>query len=176
MRAFSRAYGSSPLHLVLAAGAFAVAGYAAFRALSKEPVLPQAKWFVGAILAHDFVLLPLYSLALIVLLHAIGGRAAREGRPLSPARLLVLNHVRVPAALSLLALLLFFPLVLGLSEAGYRGVSGLSTDPYLPRFLFLTLALFAGSGALLAVRLLRGSHPRGTDRARGSRPPGPKQR
>ena len=27
------------------------------------------------------------------------------------------------------------------------GVSGLSTDPYLPRFLFLTLALFAISFA-----------------------------
>jgi len=35
------------------------------------------------------------------------------------------------------------------------GVSGLSTDPYLPRFLFLTLALFAIPAALLAVRLAR---------------------
>jgi hypothetical protein len=167
VRAFSRLYGSSPLHLLLAGAAFAVTGYAVYRAFDKQPALAQAKWFLGAIVAHDFIVLPLYSLVLIGLLFAVGGRAAREGRPLSRRRLLVLNHVRVPAALSLLALLLFFPLILGLSESGYQGVSGLSTDPYLPRFAFLTLALFALSGAVLAVRLLLGRR-RSTN---GSAPP-----
>jgi hypothetical protein len=155
VRGFSRNYGSSPLHLVLAGIAFLIAGYAAVRALQKGPTLAQGEWFLGAILAHDIVLLPLYSLVMIGLILLIGGRAARDGKPLSRTRLLVLNHVRVPAALSLLLLLMFFPLVLGLSEAGYRGVSGLSTDPYLPRFLFLTLALFAISAALLVIRLAR---------------------
>jgi hypothetical protein len=155
VRAFSKLYGSSPLHLLLALAAFAVAGYAALRALEKQPALAQAKWFAGAIVSHDLVLLPLYSLALVGLLLAVGGRAARRGEPLSRTRLLVLNHLRVPAALSLLTLLLFFPLVLGLSEEGYRAVSGLSTDPYLERWLFLTVALFALSGGLLALRLAR---------------------
>ena len=156
MRAFSRLYGSSPLHLLLAGAAFLIAAYAAFRAVQKGPPLSQGTWFLGAILAHDFVLLPLYTVALIGLLYAVGGRAARDGRPLSRGRLLVLNHVRVPAALSLLLLLVFFPLVLRLSEGGLKGVSGLSTEPYLPRFLFLTLGLFATSGALLALRLAFG--------------------
>ena len=155
MRRFSKLYGSSPLHLLLTGAAFAVAGYAALRALEKQPALAQVKWFVGAIVSHDLILLPLYSLVLIGLLFAVGGRAARRGEPLSRRRLLVLNHVRVPAALSLLALLLFFPLVLGLSEGGYRGVSGLSTDPYLERWLLLTAALFALSGGLLVLRLAR---------------------
>ncbi len=156
MRAFSRAYGSSPLHLAVAAAAFLIAGYAGFRALSKGPVLPQGEWFLGAILLHDMVLIPVYSAVLIGLIYVIGGRAAREGTPIPRVRLLVLNHLRVPAGLALLALLVFFPLILGFSEGGLMGVSSLSTDPYLPRFLFMTLALFAISAALLAVRLARG--------------------
>lgn len=156
MRAFSKLYGSSPAHLLIAGAAFAVAAYAALRALEKQPALAQAKWFVGAILSHDLVLLPLYSLVLIGLLLAVGGRAARKGEPLSRKRLLVLNHMRVPAALSLLALLLFFPLILGLSESGYASVSDLSTDPYLGRWLLLSAGLFVVSGVLLGVRLLRG--------------------
>ncbi len=170
MRAFSRIYGSSPLHLAVAAVAFLIAAYAGFRAVQIGPLLAQAKWFLGAILLHDMILIPVYSAVLIGLLYLIGGRAAREGTPLSRVRLLVLNHLRVPAALALLLLLVFFPLVLGLSESGLMGVSGLTTDPYLPRFLFLTLALFAISGALLALRLLRGRRG-GSDTPAEDRPP-----
>ena len=160
MRAFSRVYGSSPLHLAVAGVAFLIAGYAGYRALSKGPVLSQGEWFLGAILLHDMVLIPVYSAVLIGLTYVIGGRAAREGTPISRVRLLVLNHLRVPAGLALLALLLFFPLILGLSEGGLMGLSGLSTDPYLPRFLFMTLALFAISAALLVVRLARARRAR----------------
>ncbi|CAA9512623.1 MAG: hypothetical protein AVDCRST_MAG17-2089, partial [uncultured Solirubrobacterales bacterium] len=116
-------------------------------------------------LLHDMVLIPVYSAVVIGLIYLIGGRAAREGTPISRVRLLVLNHLRVPAGLALLALLLFFPLILGLSEGSLMGLSGLSTDPYLPRFLFMTLALFAISAALLAVRLARGR------RGNAGRPP-----
>jgi hypothetical protein len=111
---------------------------------------------VGSILAHDLVLLPLYSLLLIGLLRVVGGRGTQDCAGPSPRRLLVLNHLRVPAALSLLMLLLFFPLILELAEGGYRGVSGLSTEPYLPRWLTLSGALFLLSGLILAVRLKRG--------------------
>ena len=109
--------------------------------------------------------MPLYSLLLV------GSCAWSAGAPLategpSPRRLLVLTHLIVPAALSLLMLLLFFPLVLGLAEGGYRGVSGLSTDPYLPRWLILSGALFVLSGAILAVRLARAPRPE-----RSSEPP-----
>jgi hypothetical protein len=156
MRRFSTLYGSSPAHLALALAALAVAAYAALRAFEKGPPLAQAQWFVGAIVSHDLILLPLYSLVLLGLVLAVGGRAARGDEPLSRARLLVLNHVRVPAAISLLLLLVFFPLVLRLSEGGYRGVSGLSTEPFLGRWVLLTVALFAASGAVLALRLARG--------------------
>ena len=168
MRRFSKLYGSTPLHLALASAAFLVSAYAVYRVFEKQPPLALTKWFLGAIVSHDLIALPIYSLVLIGLLFAVGGAAARRGEPLSRTRLLVLNHVRVPAALSLLALLVFFPLVLGLSEDGYRGVSGLSTDPYLARWLYLTLGLFVLSGGILVGRLARGG---GRDSQSAHRPP-----
>ncbi len=142
---------------MLGLAAIAVSAWAVLQAFGRGPPLSLTKWFLGSILAHDLVLLPLYSLMLIGLLRLVGGRGAQDRAGPSPRRLLVLNHVRVPAALSLLMLLLFFPLILGLAEGGYRGVSGLSTGPYLPRWLILSGALFALSGAILAVRLARAS-------------------
>lgn len=156
MRAFSRLYGSSPAHLLLAGGAFLVTAYAVLRIFEKQGPIAFSKWFVGAILSHDLIALPIYTVVLVGLIFAVGGRAAREGRPISRARLIVLNHLRVPAALSLLALVVFFPLILGLSENGFKGVSGLSTDPYLARWLLLSLALFLISGVAAAVRLAVG--------------------
>ncbi len=156
MRRFSTLYGSSPAHLLLGLATIAVSAWAVVQAFGQGPPLALTKWFVGSILAHDLVLLPLYSLLLIGLLRVVGGRGAHDCAGPSPRRLLVLNHLRVPAALSLLMLLLFFPFILELAEGGYRGVSGLSTDPYLPRWLILSGALFLLSGLILAVRLVRG--------------------
>ncbi|MDQ4072333.1 MAG: hypothetical protein M3088_05595 [Actinomycetota bacterium] len=135
--------------------AIAVSAWAVLQAFERGSPLSLTKWFVGSILAHDLVLVPLYSLLVIGLLRLVGGRRARDREGPSPRRLLVLAHLLVPAALSLLLLLLFFPLVLGLAEGGYRGVSGLSTDPYLPRWLILSGSLFLLSGVTLAVRLAR---------------------
>ena len=164
----SEDYGKSPLRLLMA-GRLLIAAYAGCRALQKGPVLAQGKSFLRTILLHDMVLIPVYSAVLLGLLYVIGGRAAREGTPLSRVRLLVLNHVRVPAALSLLALLVFFPVVLGIADGGLMGVSGLSTDPYLARFLFMTLALFAISAALFPLRLLRARRRAAVRRGRSAR-------
>jgi hypothetical protein len=163
MRRFSALYGSSPAHLLLALAALVVSAWAVVQAFGQGPPLSLTKWFVGSILAHDLVLLPIYSLVLIGLLRVVGGRGAQNRAEASPRGLLVLNHLRVPAALSLLMLLLFFPFILGLADAGYEGVSGLSTDPYLPRWLILSGALFLLSGLILVVRLVRG----GASTARG---------
>ena len=57
----------------------------------------------------------------------------------------VINYVRIPVAFSLLLLLAFFPLILGLSEPEYHRASGLTTQPYLWRWLAVTGVLFAGS-------------------------------
>jgi hypothetical protein len=154
VRRFSALYGSSPAHLLLGLAALVVSAWAVVMAFGQGPPLSLTKWFVGSIVAHDLVLLPIYSLALIVLLRVLGGHGAHDRAAPSSRRLLVLNHLRVPAALSLLVLLLFFPFILGLA-VGYEGVSGLPTDPYLPRWLLLSAGLFLLSGLILAMRLVR---------------------
>jgi len=62
MAAFKRRYGATPLHLLAALGSFAIAGYAVVRLGELDPVGNVLRWFVGAIVAQDLVLLPLYSL------------------------------------------------------------------------------------------------------------------
>jgi hypothetical protein len=67
----------------------------------------------------------------------------------------VVNYLRVPAALALLLLLVWFPLILGLSAGTYHRASGLSASPYLGRWLAVTGVLFTGSAACYAVALRR---------------------
>ncbi len=69
----------------------------------------------------------------------------------------MINYVRIPVAFSLLLLLVFFPLILGLSEPEYHRASGLTTQPYLWRWLAVTGVLFAGSAVLYALRCRRAS-------------------
>ncbi len=60
-------------------------------------------------------------------------------------------------AFSLLILLAFFPLILGLSGPEYHRASGLTTQPYLWRWLAVTGVLFAGSAVSYALRWRRAS-------------------
>ena len=69
----------------------------------------------------------------------------------------MLNYVRIPVAFSLLLLLAFFPLILGLSEPEYHRASGLTTQPYLWRWLAVTGVLFAASAVIYALRCRRAS-------------------
>jgi membrane protein implicated in regulation of membrane protease activity len=69
----------------------------------------------------------------------------------------VINYVRIPVAFSLLLLLAFFPLILGLSEPEYHRASGLTTQPYLWRWLAVTGVLFAASAVIYALRCRRAS-------------------
>ncbi|MER8188551.1 hypothetical protein, partial [Kitasatospora sp. NPDC094015] len=143
-------YGAHPLHLLLMAGCFALAAYAAQRLLTGRS-LEVALWFIGGALLHDLVLVPLYSGADLTTRTALaprtaGTRAGGTG---------LVNHVRVPAFLSLLLLLVWFPLVLDLSEP-YPGATALSETVYLTRWLLITAALFTASALLLAGRLLLG--------------------
>ncbi len=99
-----------------------------------------ALWLVGAVVVHDLVVLPLYSGA---------DRAART--VLRGA----VNYVRVPAALSLLMLVVFWGTIAGAGERAYHATSGETFDGYAARWLLVTAALFAGSGLVYLVR--RGS-------------------
>ncbi len=142
-------YGASPAHLLSLVAGMALSAYAVSRVTALGTLLAIGVWFVGTLIAHDLVLFPIYAAtdnASAWLRH----RVRRGSAPSVPA----VNYLRVPAVLSGLLLIAWFPLVLRLSP-GYERVTGRSDDPYLGRWLLVTGVLFAGSALLYAARLLR---------------------
>jgi hypothetical protein len=147
MRRLLHWYGAGPLHLLAMAACFGLAGYAAARLVPSRP-LGVAVWFLGAVVGHDLLLVPLYSLA-----DRSAVAAMRHRAPPLPA-VPWINYLRVPAALSALLLLVWFPLVLRL-PGNYHASTGLSADPYVWHWLAVTGALFLLSAAAYALRLRR---------------------
>jgi hypothetical protein len=154
-------YGANPLHLLAMLAAFALAGYAVRAVIAAGQFRGFAIWFAVAIVGHDLLLFPLYSLADRSVQRLLPWTARRKrGRPGLSAQVPgppLINYVRIPVAFSLLILLAFFPLILGLSEPQYHRASGLTTQPYLWRWLAVTGVLFAGSAVLYALRCRRAS-------------------
>ncbi len=150
MKRFRYEYGASPFHLLVGLLSFALAAWALSHALDATSTPGNLLiWLVGAILIHDLLLYPLYALLGVLAGGALG--VGGDG-PSSRLRVAALNHLRVPALLSGLALLVWFPLILGVKEKGYMSLTALSTDVYLQRWLLLCLVLFGGSAILLALR------------------------
>jgi hypothetical protein len=148
-------YGSSPLHLIGHVAAFAVAVWAIGQILDGGTVVNWIAWFLGAALLHDLVLVPLYSLLDRVL--GLGARrpsrrlksgASRPRRPLPSIR----NHLRAPAAISGVLLIVYFPLIFGLSSTNYRNDTGHSLSGYTRNWLLISAALFLVSGLLYVTR------------------------
>lgn len=100
---------------------FGLALYAAWRLVPHNPVGLMI-WFGLAIIGHDLILLPLYGLADHGVLTAL--------RRFGLTRWI--GHLRVPAFMSGVLLLIFLPQIL---ESG----------TYLSRWLLISLLLFAGS-------------------------------
>jgi hypothetical protein len=134
-----RRYGASPVHLAAHAAAFALAGWAVLQVVDARSAGNVLLWFAGAVLLHDLLVLPAYSLLDRLAAHAVPGRAV--------------NHVRIPAALSALLFAVWFPTILGRNDASFGRVAGVVREDVLIHWLALSAALFAGSAA---VWLLRG--------------------
>jgi hypothetical protein len=132
-------YGASPLHLTGHLAALAVVAYA----LDQVWQVGVLVWLVGGALLHDLVFLPLYSLLDRALQAAIGGRVA------------LLNHIRVPAAISGVLLLVYFPLILAKAPGAFERNTGRHPPDYAARWLAITGALFAASAAVYAIRAAR---------------------
>ncbi|MGH3764475.1 MAG: hypothetical protein ACRDS0_03960 [Pseudonocardiaceae bacterium] len=148
IRAF---YGAHPLHLLALLGCFALAGYAALQT-SADPSWPTiGLWFLGAVVAHDLVLLPLYALADRSL--SAGLRSLRPGSNRTPPRVAAVNYLRVPILGAGLLFLLFFPGIIRQGHQTYLEATGLTQQPYLSRWLLLTAAMFAVSAIIYAGRL-----------------------
>ena len=99
-----------------------------------------AVWLVACVVVHDLVVFPLYSGADRGLRRIAGG---------------AVNYVRVPAALSVLMLVVFWGTISGAGERAYTAVSGRQFDGYATRWLLVTAALFAGSAAVYLLRRSR---------------------
>jgi hypothetical protein len=157
MRALARRYGASPLHLLAHVIVFALAGWAVAQIVDIRGALDVAKWFVAALILHDLVLLPAYTA-----LDQLDRRVRLRGIPLA-------NHIRVPAILSGLTFLVFFPLILGKSDGNLHYVSGITPSGYLGRWLAMVAAFWLASAAVLAVRLVRADQLQHPARAAGDR-------
>jgi hypothetical protein len=147
-----RTYGANPLHLLALLACFALAGYVALR-LVHEPLVGRILiWFLGAVVAHDLVLFPLYAFADRSIMAALGALWPTRGT----ARLVApLNYIRVPALGAGLLFLLFFPGIIRQGRATYMAATGQNQQPYLSRWLLLTAAMFALSAVAYAIRLRR---------------------
>jgi hypothetical protein len=153
VRRFFRWYGASPLHLLTMVGCFALAGYAAAQLLPRNAI-GIAIWFAGAVIGHDLLLMPLYTLA-----DRSVTAIFRHRRP-EPTAVPWINYLRVPAVLSGILLLIWFPLIFRLPRNFQAGTT-LSLDPYLWHWLAVTGALFLISATAFALRLRlsRSHHP-----------------
>lgn len=139
-------YGASPLHLLGHLALFALALWALGHVLDFRGARDWVVWLVGGALVHDLLFLPAYTL----LDRLAGGR-----RPAT-----WINHLRVPAVVSGVLLLVWFPLILRVAPGNYELVAGEPPGPERLRdWLLVTGALFAASAVLYAVRSRR-QHPR----------------
>jgi hypothetical protein len=118
-------------------------------------VVTVLEWFLAAIVINDLVLLPLYSLLDRIAFARAGGRpdgprAMTTLRPINAT-----PYLRIPAILSGLLLLVFFPVIFGLGARTELAASGIAESGYLARWLVATGAIFALSGVAYAVAVAR---------------------
>jgi hypothetical protein len=132
-------YGAGPAHLLATVASLAIAGAAVIGWTQRPRDLENVLiWFGAAIVIHDIVLLPIYSL---VDRHTLGRLPAS-----------LATYVRVPVLTSALVLVAVFPTVLGFGARQEHNASGIVEHGYLARYLLLTGALFALSGLTYAIR------------------------
>jgi len=149
MTSFRRLYGAGPLHLIAHLGLFFIAGWSIDQILGSHKIVNWLIWFLGAALLHDMVLLPAYS-ALDRGLRRVGRRGSGPGaRAPNAARI---NHLRIPAAVAGILLLVYFPVILGFSSHHYRADTGHALSGYTRNWLLICAGLFLASALVAGVR------------------------
>ncbi len=150
---FRELYGSGPLHLLALIASLLITAAAVTRWFDNNlsTTVRVLVWFTGAIIAHDLILLPLYSVLDRI---AFGARHEHRGPP-AHGRAHGLVYLRVPALLSGLLFVVFFPEILRLGNQTFAIASGLHQNVYLTRYLLTCGVLFALSGLMYAVSLGR---------------------
>jgi Na+/melibiose symporter-like transporter len=139
-------YGASPLH---AAGHVAAIVFIAWLLWLVLPGGGRARavnlglWLVAGAVLHDLVFLPAY---------AVADRIARAATSRRPA---TVNYIRVPAVISGVLLLVYFPLILTRAESTYERATGRPVTGYATAWAAITAGLFAASALAYAVRRRR---------------------
>jgi hypothetical protein len=151
LRRWRTFYGENPLHLLAMIGCFALVGYVVSFVYPGPSALPLALWFVGAVIAHDLVLYPLYALADQSL--TVSRRGRRRILPNRPVRVPAINHVRVPVMGSAVLGIIYFPTIAQRGEDAFRFTAGLGTAAIYGNWLLVTAVLFLGSAVIYAARL-----------------------
>jgi hypothetical protein len=142
-----RLYGASVLHLLTLLACFSLVGYAVTH-LTVEPALRRVViWFVAAVIAHDLIAYPLYTLAD----RALRTTLTRLHRPRGGPP--VLNYIRIPALASALLFVVYFPGIIRQGGGAYYAASGHTQRPFLERWLLLTAILFTVSAVVYTARL-----------------------
>lgn len=161
-----RHYGAGPFHLAGAVCCLAVAGYAVTRVLGQGGWAAIFLWFAACIVLHDLIGWPIYTATDRFLTRFQRRRAATmataptgaacsgpDGRTVH-----WVNHVRFPVVISGLLLVMFFPLVLRLSNNTYESLVGFNENAYLTNWLVVTAVLCVVSVVLYVARLALARH------------------
>jgi NADH dehydrogenase len=145
-------YGEHPLHLLVLLACFALAGYVATR-VAAIPAWPTIViWFVGAVVAHDLVLFPIYALLDRSTAASLAmWRRRAHGR--TAPRVAVLNYLRIPFLGVALTFALFLPGIIQQGAATYHSATGQTQQPFLARWLLLCAAMFAASAVVYVIRV-----------------------
>jgi hypothetical protein len=147
-------YGGHPAHLLLLAVAAAVAGWAILQWLDAPTPVRLLVWFGAAVVGHDLIAFPVYTGLDRLLLRVIAGRSAlAAAASISRWRRAAINHVRIPGLLSILLLVMWYPLIFQRSDGVYFAASGRHQNRFLSNYLLAVALLFAGSLVILMIRL-----------------------
>jgi hypothetical protein len=154
------AYGANALHLLAMLCSLALAGYAAVRTASDSRWPLMLVWFVGALIVHDLLLFPLYTIADRSLIAAIGSLRRRRQTPAFAVP--PLNYLRIPGLGAALTFLIYFPGIIRQGASTYHDATGQTQTPFLARWLLLCAVMFGVSAiayAIQAGRVARSQRP-----------------
>jgi hypothetical protein len=156
LKRFRALYGAGPLHLLALLASFAIAAAAVIGWFERPRVVVNVlEWFVAAIVIHDLVLLPLYSLLDRIAFGGLGKRGLGAQHAAAPELVNPTPYLRIPAILSGLLLAAFFPVIFGLGDQTELSASGIAESGYLARWLLASGVLFAVSGVVYAWTVAR---------------------
>lgn len=144
---FRRRYGASPLHLAAHLVALAIVALIFERIIGAGDVAKLLALYLGFVIAHDLIFVPVYSGLDRVTRRALARLSLprRSGIPM-------INYVRAPALISALLLVIYGPLISGVADGRFFAVTGHHLEHYLRNWLLITGLLFLGSGAAYLLR------------------------